>query len=987
MRQRITYLWLIAVVITGKTLAQIPVIQKVEPRETFPKLSIVITGSGFNANPAQLQVWFDHVKGKVLSSSEFSIEVEVPAEAKLNNVTVLNLVSRLSASSPLKVVPVFSGEGFDPAKLATPVSISSANAIFDIITSDVDGDGKPDIVGSRFENTATTMALAMNQSTAGNLSFTNTVIPAFSNVNAPTGHLATGDLNGDGKLDIVASRSGATANTVFVFINTSTVGNPSFAPHITLSLDLTHFARHVDIQDLNGDGKPEIIVTNSASSDLYIFKNESSNGNININPLPVKVPVTGATETLGLEIEDLDGDRKPDIIVTRNQNPDLYILRNVSTNTAFNFTVSKITVAGQYNDVITADFNKDGKLDIVTTNLFGAQAQVFLNQTSGNAIIFATFPITLTTDAQPFGVDVCDLNGDGFADFIVACRGSNTLNAYINNGNVSSLGFTKVSVSSTKTNWFVRAGDLDGDAKPDIAFSSFSGSSGPYSVDIIRNRNCHKPKILNTEPLTICASQTIRLNAIPIPGVLFNWNNGFGSIKNSADPFVDITAAATYTVTASAESGTCSVISAPITVSSGAGSLPSDPTITTNSPVCSGSSITLSTPTISGATYIWKDPANASLPNLPNISIPNATQANAGIYSLTIKVGDCSSNTVTKRVDVVSFGNFTISSSVPNNTICQGQSVILTINNESGYAYQWMKDGANISGQTSTSLSVNTEGNYKVKVTNTALGCSQETAEVKVTVFTAPSALFTAPSAGCVGKSITFTDGSTADTRVTTVIYAWNFGDTETSALKNPSHTYNAVQNFTVQLTVSYSGVSGCTSTISKSINIANPVVPVIASTKDLICDGEEATLSVAGTFSSYLWSTTETTPTIIISSAGDYSVITTDANGCEGTDSITINEKPDCEPVSTELKFPKVFTPNGDAVNERWEIENIEDYPDCTMSIYDGRGRKVFEVTGYPTTGWDGTNQGKEVPQGTYYFVFSCPTGNLTTGSVLILR
>jgi gliding motility-associated-like protein len=981
------YLLVLIVLIPTLTKGQVPVIQKIEPRIAYSKLTVTITGSGFSATPSQLQVWFDQVRGRIITSSEFSIEVEVPAEARLSNVTVVNLSSRLSGSSPVKFTPVFSGDGFDAAKLAAPFSIASTNAIFDLITTDVDGDNKPDIIGSRFENTATTLALAMNQSTVGNISFANTVIPAF-NINAPTGHLAVGDLNGDGKRDLVASRSGATANTVFVLGNTSTTGNPNFAAPIVLSLDITHFARQVEVKDLNGDGKPEIIVANSASSDLYIFKNESSGGNIVINATPVKVPVTGASETLALEIQDLDGDGKHDIIATRNQNPDLFILRNTSTNTAFNFTVSKITVAGQYNDVTSADFNKDGKPDIVTTSLFTNQAQVFINQSTSNTVSFTAFPITLTTDAQPFGVDVCDLNGDGFPDFIVPSRGTNTLNAFINNGNVSSVGFSKVSISSAKTNWFVRAGDLDGDAKPDIAFTSFSGTSGPFSIDILRNRNCHKPVILNEPPLTICASQTIRLRTIPLAGITYDWNNGFSSIKNSTDPFVDITAAATYTVTAAAESGTCSVTSASITVSSGAGSLPSDPTITATSPVCAGTSISLSTPPVSGATYIWKDPSNNTLPNLPNVSIPNATAANAGIYSLTIKVGDCSSNTVTKRIDVVSFSSFTISSSVPGNTICQGQSVVLTVNSESGYTYQWMKDGANLSGQTSTTLNVTQEGNYKVKITNTALGCSQETAEVKITVFTAPSASFTAPATGCMGKVVSFTNNSTVDSRVTTVIYAWTFGDTETSVLASPTHTFNSAQNFSVQLSVSYSGVTGCSSTISKSINIVSPVVPVISASKEEICTDEESTLSVAGTFTSYLWSTSATTPQIVVTSAGNYSVTTTDANGCNATAAITILEKTEgCEPVNTGLKFPAVFTPNGDTQNDRWVVEGIENYPDCTMNIFDGRGRKVLEVKGFPANGWDGTFQGKEVPQGTYYFVFKCPTGNPTTGSVLIIR
>lgn len=981
MKERFYYLLIMLLPAFGGTYAQIPIIQKIEPQVSFPKSRIVITGSGFSSTPAQLQVWFDQVRGSIIASSEFSVEVEVPAEARLSNVTVVNLVSRLSANSKLKFMPAFSGEGFDPAKLNTPFSITSANAVFDIASADIDGDNKPDLIGSRFENTATTMLLLMNQSTVGNISFTNANLAAL-NINAPTGHVAVGDLNGDGKPDVVASRSGTTANTVFVLGNTSTIGNPNFASPILLSLELTHFARQVAISDLNGDGKPEVVVANSASNDLYIFKNESAGGTLAINPTPIKVTVTGATETLALELQDMDGDGKTDIIATRNQSQDIFILKNTSTLSTFTFgTIFKITIPGQFNDLATADFNRDGKLDIIATSLFSAQAQMLLNKSSTTSFVFDA-PKTLSTDAQPFGIDVSDLNGDRFPDFIIPSRGTNTLNAYLHNGNISAVDFTKVSIPTSKTNWFVRAGDLDGDAKPDIAFTSFTNPS-TFSVDILRNKNCHKPQILNEPPLTLCPSQTIRLKTIPIPGVTFDWGNGFSSIKNSADPFADVTVAATYTVTAKGEGTACLVASAPIIIQSGAGSLPADPVITTNAPICSGTALSLSTPTVSGATYTWTGP-NSFTSSLPNISIPGATVANAGNYSVTLKVGDCSSNTVIKRVDIVSFGSFAISSNNASNTICQGQNLTLTINSEPGYSFQWIKDGVNITGQTAATLNVTQGGSYKVKVTNTLLSCSQETAAVTVTVFTAPVASFTLAATGCINQTITFTSTSTVDANATKV-FAWAFGDAAASTLASTTHAYTASQTFTPQLTVSYTGVTGCTNSVTKSINIVAGAIPVITASKTEICPDESSTLSISGTFNSFLWNTNATTSSIDVTTPGDYSVTTVDANGCEGSETINIATKTPCTPVSTEI--PLVFTPNGDSKNDRWVIPGVETKGDCTMNVFDGRGRRIFQKTGYPVDGWDGTYDGKEVSEGTYYYVFSCPNEAPVTGSVLVVR
>ena len=986
MRARFYYLLIMLLLTIGSLHAQVPVIQKIEPKAAFPKSRIVISGSGFSSTPSQLQVWFGHVRGTILTSSDFSIEAEVPAQALLDNIRVVNLSTRSAAESGSKFMPVYSGEGFDPSKLTTPLSIPSADAIFDVISTDIDGDNKPDLIGSRNETTATTMALMMNQSTVGNISFTNTVIPSLA-VNAPTQYLVSKDLNADGLPDLVASRTGTTANSVFVLRNTSTVGNPSFASQPMLLLDLAHFAQHVEIEDLNGDGKPEVIVANSNSNELYIFRNESAGGTLSINLTPIKIPVTGASETFSLEIQDLDEDGKPDIIATRAKKPDIYLLKNISTSSSFNFTISKITSTGDYNDVTSADFNKDGKLDIVATNFTGSQAHIFLNQSTSTSLAFSAFPITLPTDSRPFGVDVSDLDGDGFPDFIVACQNSPTLNAFIHNRNTASPGFSKVAIATAKTNWHARAGDLDGDAKPDIAFTSFSSTA--FSVDILRNKNCHKPQILNTPPPTLCASQTITLNAIPIPGVTFNWSNGFSSIKNGPDPFALINVAATYTVTAVGEGTSCSVVSAPLIVSSGAGSAVADPVITVITPTCVGTPINLSaSPTISGATYLWTGPNNFTSNVQTPPSIPG-TIANAGIYSLTIKVGDCSSNTITKRVDVVSFGSFSISSSVPSNTVCQGQPLTLNVNSESGYTFQWFKNGLD-TGVATPNLIITQEGSYKVKVTNTALGCSQETSAVTVVIFVTPVAAFTADATGCVGNTITFTNNSITDSRVTTPIYAWDFGDNSTSSIKDATHIYSAAQSYNPKLIVSYSGVTGCSASVSKTINIVTGLSPVIAAEINELCPGgsETLTLSATGTgiFTSYLWSTNEKTAKIDVSEPKDYSVETLDANGCKGNATITIAEKVDCTPIETVI--PPLFTPNGDLQNDFWVIPGIENKSECTMNIFDGRGRRVLQKKGYPVSGWDGvSDEGKEVPQGTYFYVLSCPSEAPTTGSVLIVR
>src|SRR5258708_32267879 len=116
--------------------AQAPVINDVKPLSAGPTQKIVITGSGFNATTSQNLVWFDHVKGTVTAATIYSLEVQVPAQARFSNVEVINLANNLSAKSKLKFLPSYGGVPLDVTKMtpATPVAAPyiDSNELFDV---------------------------------------------------------------------------------------------------------------------------------------------------------------------------------------------------------------------------------------------------------------------------------------------------------------------------------------------------------------------------------------------------------------------------------------------------------------------------------------------------------------------------------------------------------------------------------------------------------------------------------------------------------------------------------------------------------------------------------------------------------------------------------------------------------------------------------------------------------------------------------------
>lgn len=81
---------------------------------------------------------------------------------------------------------------------------------------------------------------------------------------------------------------------------------------------------------------------------------------------------------------------------------------------------------------------------------------------------------------------------------------------------------------------------------------------------------------------------------------------------------------------------------------------------------------------------------------------------------------------------------------------------------------------------------------------------------------------------------------------------------------------------------------------------------------------------------------------------------------GCILTDSLTIK---------LLLKIPNTITPDGDNVNDVWNIPEIDNFPDVTVKIFNRWGAEVFSSTGYNEP-WDGTTEGDELPTASYYYI-----------------
>src|SRR5262249_370985 len=91
------------------------------------------------------------------------------------------------------------------------------------------------------------------------------------------------------------------------------------------------------------------------------------------------------------------------------------------------------------------------------------------------------------------------------------------------------------------------------------------------------------------------------------------------------------------------------------------------------------------------------------------------------------------------------------------------------------------------------------------------------------------------------------------------------------------------------------------------------------------------------------------------------YKLVATGENDCTAEDEVSVK-------ILRPVNVPNAFSPNGDGINDRWQLNNLSDYPGATVEVFNRYGQRVFYSNGY-TSSWDGTVSGKPLPVATYYY------------------
>ncbi|MEK6477882.1 FG-GAP-like repeat-containing protein [Catalinimonas sp. 4WD22] len=1025
--------------------------------------TLYIVGRGFGNDANQISVHIGAGKAKIASISDQLLKVIIPNTATFGRVVVNDLIKKENLSFSVPFSPTYQSSSFDNSNLSLNNKIINEEAgLYDLCSCDFDLDGDIDIATVNNDEAAKLSSVnVFNNTTASPDNVTFAKVPgSYFNINQPARNVNCSDLNGDGKPELIVSQGGTVAENIYVFQNLSSI-SPSilrFGSPIVLNTNfegLTNGTRRVEIHDLDGDHKPEIVVSNQTAKVLLVFKNESSEGVIKF-PSDKRHFINIPTNTLGLAINDIDGDNKVDIIASNNLGSDLYIVKNTSTPGTFSFSPPEvISISGQLVNLVSGDIDGDGKQDIVLTDFDDGAIILLLNQSTSLDIVFAS-PIRMNAAFQPWGITLADIAGNQQTDIIVSTQASTDKVLILKNNSVpNDPNFELIQAGYPAAYRNINVADINNDAKPDILVTE-KDAFGNYYVDYIKNTSCTEATVFPKNPPAICEASPLTLYTYQNPSLSYQWYKDGSPITGEINASLIVSQAGTYTLEISDIYSSCVTSSDDIVITEDSGEIPDVPEITAPAQVCEGDNISLSVPNDPALTYQWSGPNGFSSTEI-NPVIQNAGKQQAGEYLLEVRKGLCNSNVKSVFINVTQQQEISVSANGPLH-LCPQDTVTLTIEDTGLSNFQWFKDDQAINGATNRFIRINESGNFYVKATN-ASGCSttSSTLEIEKNILVANFNM--SATAICVGDTIDFSNNMNSDTDLT---YQWEFGDGIRKSGKALNYVYNTPGTYTITHTVIF-GDGSCSNYESKILTVHPSPTFEINASAEIICESDTITLSIEGVSNALEWENGSTDNPRLITEEGTYSATVSNAFGCSITKSITIRRgsapeinidvignnriargdsvqlsasgadqyfwtstagiedstiaNPFVKPAQTttyllqgvsedgcstfsevtifvdidqiKLDALDIYSPNGDGIEDRWIISNFDQYPDCYFLIFDLQGKEVYRSSMPYQNDWEGEDfYGSRLPEGTYYYVVRCGgKENKGSGSVTILR
>jgi hypothetical protein len=408
----------------------------------------------------------------------------------VNNDGRLDFVTGNYGHTPSRVY-LNSGDPAQPFAGAAGQSIAAdAYGTWSVKLHDVNGDGRLDVVAG---NSSPPNRLYLNTGDPGN----PFVGVARQDVTADvdyTRSVTLGDVNGDGRLDVVTGNSGGDRNRVY--LNTGDLANPFLG---VVGQDISTdecFTQSIALGDVNGDGTLDVVAGNWGTPNrLYLNNGDPANPFAGVTGQDITTDVNG---TMAIALGDVNGDGRLDVVAGNGPawegtawvlHPGRVYLNNGDPAHPFAGVSGQDITSDVYRtwSITLADMNGDGCLDIVAGNgewsddggdIPAGPSRLYLN--SGNsAQPFAGVVGSDISDGaySTTSITVGDVNGDDRLD-VVTGQFNSHCRLYLNRGDPADPfggGSAQVIVTPAELSYgyligraSVRLGDVNGDGRLDV---------------------------------------------------------------------------------------------------------------------------------------------------------------------------------------------------------------------------------------------------------------------------------------------------------------------------------------------------------------------------------------------------------------------------------------------------------------------------------------------------------------------------------------